>query len=118
LYFAHDAQSVEATGAWYYNFEYDVERERGLDFQEDLYNPFTLSFDLDAKPAAAVIASIEPRTASLILTFAYVKHGKVRNWLVAQGLKTNTANLKIAAMRARLPPRLRPSSSVQIRRAR
>ena len=64
MYFAHDAQSVEATGAWYYNFEYDVERERGLDFQEDLYNPFTLSFDLDAKPAAAVIASLEPRTAA------------------------------------------------------
>lgn len=24
---------------WYYNFEYDIERERGLDFREDLFSP-------------------------------------------------------------------------------
>src|SRR5205823_8457971 len=36
LYFAHDAFDIKATGDWYYSFEYDVERERGLDFQEDL----------------------------------------------------------------------------------
>ncbi len=30
---------------WYYNFEYDRERERGLDCQEDLFHPFTWRFD-------------------------------------------------------------------------
>ena len=37
---------IEATGDWYNNFEYDVERERGLDFQEDLFNPFVARFDM------------------------------------------------------------------------
>jgi predicted glycogen debranching enzyme len=27
---------------WYYNFEYDIERERGLDFAEDLFSPGTI----------------------------------------------------------------------------
>ena len=36
------------TGDWYRNFEYDAERERGLDFSEDLFNPLVLRFDLDA----------------------------------------------------------------------
>src|SRR5262249_22132644 len=31
LYFAHDADGVNAKGYWYRNFEYAVERERGLD---------------------------------------------------------------------------------------
>jgi len=30
--------SFEAAPDWYYNFQYDVERERGLDFEEDLYS--------------------------------------------------------------------------------
>src|SRR6266436_3504484 len=29
LYCAHDADAVDTTGHWYYNFEYAVERERG-----------------------------------------------------------------------------------------
>src|SRR5215469_4612501 len=35
LYFAHNAESVQREGYWYRNFLYRVERERGLDFQED-----------------------------------------------------------------------------------
>src|SRR5438552_17294961 len=45
LHFAHDASDLRPTGDWYNNFEYDVERERGLDFQEDLFNPFVARFD-------------------------------------------------------------------------
>ena len=33
-------------GRWYMNFEYRIERERGLDFEEDLYQPFILHFQL------------------------------------------------------------------------
>src|SRR5205085_4697386 len=45
LHFAHDASELEPSGDWYNNFEYDMERERGLDFQEDLFNPFVARFD-------------------------------------------------------------------------
>ena len=66
LHLAHNAIRVEsATGSWYRNFEYDVERERGLDFQEDLFNPCTLRFDLNAGPAS-IIASTEPRDAATV----------------------------------------------------
>jgi predicted glycogen debranching enzyme len=60
LYLAHNAQELQNAGEWFHNFEYDAERERGLDFQEDLFNPCLLRFDLSAHPAA-VIASLEPR---------------------------------------------------------
>lgn len=61
IHFAHDAARVEPSGHWYYNFEYQQERERGLDFNEDLFQPLVLHFDLNARPQAAVIASTEPR---------------------------------------------------------
>jgi predicted glycogen debranching enzyme len=59
LYLANDAVKIESTGHWYRNFEYDAERERGLDFQEDLFNPCVLRFDLNQQPTATLMASIE-----------------------------------------------------------
>jgi predicted glycogen debranching enzyme len=59
LYLANDAVEIESTGQWYRNFEYDAERERGLDFQEDLFNPCVLRFDLNQRPTATLIASTE-----------------------------------------------------------
>ena len=38
LHLAHNAGEVRKAGDWYRNFEYDAERERGLDFAEDLFN--------------------------------------------------------------------------------
>ena len=64
LYLGHDASGVEPTGDWYLNFEYRVERERGLDFQEDLFQPFVLRFGLNGAQGATVIASTEPRHAA------------------------------------------------------
>lgn len=61
LHFAHNAVEVGESGHWYYNFEYQEERRRGLDFSEDLFQPFVLRFDLNARPQAAVIASLEFR---------------------------------------------------------
>ena len=59
LFLAHNAAELLKTNGWYRNFEYDVERERGLDFSEDLFNPFTLRFDLRTRRQALVIASTE-----------------------------------------------------------
>lgn len=64
LHFGHDAQAVDANGAWYRNFIYQVEEERGLDFSEDLYSPFALTFDLNAADRAGIVASTERRRAS------------------------------------------------------
>jgi predicted glycogen debranching enzyme len=61
LHLAHSAIELRKTGDWYRNFEYDAERERGLDFSEDLFNPFVLSFDLRLHRPASIIASTEPR---------------------------------------------------------
>jgi len=59
LYFAHDAEEVKPQGYWYKNFEYAVERERGLDSTEDLFNPMTLRFDVSDRASATLIASTE-----------------------------------------------------------
>jgi len=58
LHLSHNAQSVDTNGRWFLNFQYLWERERGLDFSEDLFNPCTLSFDLANAPAR-VIGSLQ-----------------------------------------------------------
>jgi predicted glycogen debranching enzyme len=60
LFFAHSGGKIETTGFWYRNFEYAIERERGFDFREDLFQPFALKFDL-SEPAI-VIASTEKQS--------------------------------------------------------
>src|SRR6266849_8830330 len=59
LHLAHNADELRKTGEWYRNFEYDAERERGLDFSEDLFNPLVWRFDLHLRLPASVIASTE-----------------------------------------------------------
>lgn len=60
LYLAHNAASAGATGDWYLNFEFDLERQRGLDFQEDLFQPLVLRFRLAPGARAVVIATTDP----------------------------------------------------------
>ncbi len=43
--FRFSAGNLVEESDWYYNFEYDRERERGLDWQEDLFHPFTWRFE-------------------------------------------------------------------------
>ena len=63
LFFGHNADRVERDAGWYRNFQYPIERERGLDFEEDLYSPFVLEFDVTAGAPAVVIASTEAHRA-------------------------------------------------------
>ena len=60
LHLAHNADRVDSESAWYYNFDYEIERERGLDDREDLLNPLVLSFVLSRTAPATIIASTEP----------------------------------------------------------
>ncbi len=61
LYFAHNAEAAAAEGYWYRNFLHRLERERGLDPNEDLFNPLVLRWTLTLQQAAVVIASTEPQ---------------------------------------------------------
>ena len=57
VYFGADYSNCEPTGHWYHRFEYAEEKARGLDFQEDLFQPFVLHFELARSPKAVVIVS-------------------------------------------------------------
>jgi predicted glycogen debranching enzyme len=59
LFLAHNAQRVDATGYWFNNFVYRIEQERGLDFDEDLFNPCYLLFSLTKDDSAVVVASTQ-----------------------------------------------------------
>jgi predicted glycogen debranching enzyme len=59
VYFGADYRSCDPTGFWYHNFEYAEEKARGLDYREDLFQPFVLRFDLAHSPKAVVILSRE-----------------------------------------------------------
>ncbi len=54
LYFSHNAKDEAKTGFWYRNFEYQLEKERGFDFSEDLFQPFTLAFDMAENAVVSV----------------------------------------------------------------
>ncbi len=54
----HSRAEIVETGYWYKNFEYAVERERGFDFTEDLFQPFEMRFVL-AGSSADVLASTQ-----------------------------------------------------------
>ncbi len=69
LYLAHNAFSVEPISKWYFNFEYPLERERGLDYHEDLFCPLVVVFDLTATPTPAIIASTEARSITAAVDF-------------------------------------------------
>jgi len=59
LHFAHDVCDIDTNGFWYRNFQYQVEQERGLDFAEDLFSPFSITFDLVRYSRARIIAATE-----------------------------------------------------------
>ncbi|MGH9613218.1 MAG: glycogen debranching enzyme N-terminal domain-containing protein, partial [Bryobacteraceae bacterium] len=59
----HGVARFEADGMWFYNFEYLIDRERGLDFREDLYTPGTLVFDLSPGETAWIAADLDDTRA-------------------------------------------------------
>ncbi len=63
LYLNHSGAEILPAGYWFRNFEYDRERERGLDFREDLFNPLIMVFDLRRDASASVSASTDRRSA-------------------------------------------------------
>jgi predicted glycogen debranching enzyme len=79
LHLAHNAADLRKTGDWYRNFEYDVERERGLDFSEDLFNHFVLRFDLRLRRQCSVIASTVQHDAAQAAQFRQAEIARRRD---------------------------------------
>lgn len=59
LFMQFSKGDFKADGSWYHNFEYAVEQERGLDFQEDVKSVGTLSFSLAPGEKVQVLFSTE-----------------------------------------------------------
>lgn len=57
LYLGHNGTVVEKTGYWYLDLEYRIEQERGFDYREDLFQPFSLRFDL-ARGASVTASTV------------------------------------------------------------
>jgi len=47
MFFLHNAEGLDESYFWYYNFEYIGEQKRGLDFREDLCSPCELTFRIN-----------------------------------------------------------------------
>lgn len=69
LYLSHNAGSVTEGAGWYFNFEFDRERERGLDYREDLFNPVLLRISLAENRPAVILASTEPHEVATVASF-------------------------------------------------
>jgi predicted glycogen debranching enzyme len=63
LFFGYENGKLEKTGDWYRNFEYDRERDRGLDFMEDLFNPFLIEAEVNPKATISIVASTSRQEA-------------------------------------------------------
>ncbi len=96
LFLTGNFASAEPSGQWYRNFEYSIEKERGFDFHEDLYQPCVLRFDL-SKSVSLAASTNEFRKTDL--EELEIKEIKRRASLVA-GSKADDAfvrNLLLAA---------------------
>lgn len=59
IYLRSDAREFSEKPDWYYRFEYSVDRDRGLDHQEDLWTPGVLRFTLRADTWAYFVCGLE-----------------------------------------------------------
>lgn len=62
LFFYAKPYAVDTKADWYYHFSYPVEQERGLEFEEDLFTPFELTFHIAPGQSVYVVASTEKKT--------------------------------------------------------
>jgi predicted glycogen debranching enzyme len=97
LHLAHNAVKIQRTGDWYRNFEYDAERERGLDFREDLFNPLLLRFDLCADRQALTIASTERRDVANVDKYRLTAIRRHRDAVLSSPIEDDFARSLAAA---------------------
>lgn len=95
LYLAHNARTVRRTGYWYRGFEYAIEKERGFDFHEDLFQPFALDFDM--RSPAAVIASTERESAENVEKYEAAELTRREGLIEAAGATAETEKQLVLA---------------------
>jgi predicted glycogen debranching enzyme len=71
LYLAHDPAMVQADGYWYRSFEYEQERERGLDYNEDLFSPLMIRAPLHDQNKFGIIASTDKQSITALKDLQY-----------------------------------------------
>jgi predicted glycogen debranching enzyme len=59
LHFHHEAREIIPHGDWWMRNQYPREAERGLDFEEDLFSPFALRFELSTGSSVFLVASLD-----------------------------------------------------------
>jgi len=98
LHLAHDPATIDSMGFWYRNFQYQIEQERGLDYAEDLFSPYALTFDLSGRKKVNIIASTNPDDASNAEVYRKTEL-KRRSSFDKQSKGTNNlaASLRVAA---------------------
>ncbi len=93
--FQHNASKVEKTGYWYNDFEYAIERERGFDFREDLFQPFAMRFE-NVRSAEIIVSTGQSETRdSAKLEKAEIK--RRRRLITAAGAKDDLTKLLVLA---------------------
>jgi len=97
LHLAHNAIELQETGDWYGDVEYDAERERGLDFSEDLFNPFVLCFNLRLRGQASIIASTEQRDVAQAVEYGRAEITRRRKAFMASPIRDSFAQSLTAA---------------------
>jgi predicted glycogen debranching enzyme len=63
LFFYAKPDAVDTKADWYLKFTYPVEEERGLDFEEDLFTPFELSYRIAGGQSVSIVVSTEKKSA-------------------------------------------------------
>lgn len=91
VFLRHNASSVEKTGFWYRSFEYAIEKERGFDFREDLFQPFLLKFDLSK--SANVIISPDKDVKTRVSTLEKNEIARREHLVKIAGAKDNVSKL-------------------------
>jgi predicted glycogen debranching enzyme len=97
LYLAHNASVIGHEGYWYHDFEYLIEQERGFDFSEDLFQPFSMRFDLTADADAVVIASTEPKQIADANSFQKAEIKRRKALIKTAGAKDDLASQLVLA---------------------
>jgi predicted glycogen debranching enzyme len=62
LYFYAKSDAIEPRSDWYYRFTYPAEQERGLEFEEDLFALFEMTFRIPGGQTAYVVVTTEKKS--------------------------------------------------------
>lgn len=99
----------EAAGYWHYNVVHARERERGLDFNEDLYCPGHFLLRLKPGASCTLIATIEANAASASRSWAGLVR-RQKQLVSSVGSDTYSRHLALAADQFVIEPALQPTT--------